>query len=79
MTLRYSRCRVHVPTASAMMGSMATDEVEQARRRHAVDQARANLAIEGLYCDARTIADQEAYVRGDIDSDELLERVRRYQ
>ena len=52
---------------------------EQARRRRAVDAARHSSEMEGARSDEPTRADQEAYVRGELTVDDLLERVRHRQ
>ncbi|WP_331456481.1 antitoxin VbhA family protein [Luteipulveratus halotolerans] len=57
-------------------GSMSEKitDAEQARRRREVDEVRHSSAMEGNDRDAQTHADQEAYVRGDLTLDELIER-----
>lgn len=77
--LRYSRCHVTAQGRSVKMEGMSIDDTEQALRRGVVDQARASSALEGQRSTAEARADQEAWVRGEIDIDELLERVRRYE
>lgn len=58
---------------------MSVDNEEQEARRGVVDQARASSALEGQQSSAQARADQEAWVRGEISIDELLERVRQYE
>lgn len=62
-----------------MMVGMAIDEEERARRRRAVDQVRASSELEGQVSSPQAREDQEAYVRGEIDLDELGRRVRAYE
>lgn len=69
-----------MPATGAMMAGMAVTDItpeEQARRRRAIDHARASSALEGQVSDEATRADQEAYVRGEIDVDELVARANR--
>ncbi len=68
----------HDPTVGPMMVTMGITEDEHARRRRVIDQARASSALEGQRSSDAAWADQDTYVRGEIDIDELLERVRRY-
>lgn len=49
---------------------------ERGRRRQHVDDARHSAALEGRKVTAATHEDQEAYVEGRIDLDELGRRVR---
>lgn len=49
---------------------------EMARRRQLVDEARHSIVMEGGQVTAATRADEEAYVGGHIDLDELGQRVR---
>lgn len=76
---RYRGCRAVEARRSVKMMGMGNDDAEQALRRRVVDQARASSALEGQRSSAQARADQEAWVRGEIDVDELLERVRRYE
>lgn len=46
------------------------------RRRRAIDDARRSSELEGSRSSEATRADQDAYVRGEIDVDQLGERVR---
>lgn len=46
---------------------------EQDRRRHAVDNARHSTEMEGGRSSEDMRQAQEAYVRGEIDLDELIE------
>lgn len=78
-TTHYSRCRVMGLGRSARMDAMSVDNEEQEARRGVVDQARASSALEGQQSSAQARADQEAWVRGEISIDELLERVRQYE
>ena len=64
---------------AATMALVTIDEAERERRRGAVDAARASTALEGRTASDEAHADQEAYVRGDIEVDELLERVGRFR
>jgi hypothetical protein len=47
---------------------------EQARRAHIVALARLGVEIEGWRSSASTRALQDAYVRGDLDLDDLVAR-----
>lgn len=47
--------------------------VEQTRRRRAVDKARHSTEMEGSRSSDANREAQEAYVRGEIDVDELIE------
>ncbi|WP_208006769.1 antitoxin VbhA family protein [Aeromicrobium phragmitis] len=49
---------------------------EQGRRRRAVDDARRSSELEGSRSTDATRADQDAYVRGEIDINQLGKRVR---
>ena len=51
--------------------------VEQARRRRAVDKARHSTEMEGGRSSCANREAQEAYVRGEIEVDELIELSRR--
>ena len=51
--------------------------VEQARRRRAVDKARHSTEMEGSRSSCANREAQEAYVRGEIEVDELIELSRR--
>lgn len=62
-----------------MMGIVEISEEERARRRAVIDQARASSALEGQVSHAQAHADQEAYVRGEIDIEELLRRAQAYR
>lgn len=46
---------------------------EQARRRRAVDSARHSIEMEGGRLSERIREAQEAYVRGELDIDDLIE------
>lgn len=78
MSVTYRGRRAATAAPAVMMGGVDGDEEERARRRLVVDQARASSALEGQRSSKQARADQEAWVRGEIDVDELLERVRRY-
>lgn len=54
---------------------MITD-AQRARRREEVDDARHSAALEGQQVTEATAADQNAYVDGQINLDELGRRVR---
>jgi hypothetical protein len=56
------------------MSTVATNSVEH--RRRAVEDARHSSELEGSRSTDATRADQGAYVRGEIDVDELGQRVR---
>jgi len=47
-----------------------------ARRRRAIEDARRSSELEGSSSTAATRADQDAYVRGEIDVEQLGQRVR---
>ncbi|RQN01996.1 hypothetical protein EHW97_14905 [Aeromicrobium camelliae] len=49
---------------------------EQRRRQRAVDDARRSSELEGSRSTDATRADQDAYVRGEIDINQLGKRVR---
>jgi hypothetical protein len=49
---------------------------EMERRREAVRQADANNRIEGIFCSPESDQVFEAYIRGEIESDEIWARVR---
>lgn len=49
---------------------------DDARRKRAIADARRSSELEGSQSTAATRADQDAYVRGEIDIDQLGERVR---
>lgn len=51
-------------------------EVEHARRRRAVDQARHSSEMEGLQSDPEGRALQERYVVGELSVTELIDRTR---
>ena len=51
--------------------------VEQTRRRRAVDKARHSTEMEGSRSSDANREAQEAYVRGEIEVDELIELSRR--
>ena len=46
------------------------------RRRRAIERARTSSELEGARSTDATRADQDAYVRGEIDIDQLSDRVR---
>lgn len=54
---------------------MITDE-ERAHRREEVEAARHSAGLEGLQVTKATATDQDAYVDGQIDLDEVSRRVR---
>lgn len=78
-TSPHRRCRAAASRRSVKMGCMSIDDTEREARRGVVDQARASSTLEGQCSGDVARADQEAWVRGEIDIDELLERVRRYE
>lgn len=47
------------------------------RRRRVVDAARHSTAMEGGRCSDQALADQDAYVHGEITADELIARAGR--
>lgn len=49
---------------------------DTARRRRAIEDARRSSELEGSRSTDATRADQDAYVRGEIDIEKLGERVR---
>ena len=51
------------------------DHAEIARRREAVEQARANLALEGIELTPEASADMERYINGQADIEDLVTRV----
>lgn len=55
------------------MSTFATDSAE--RRRRAIEDARRSSELEGSRSTDTTRADQDAYVRGEIDVDQLGQRV----
>lgn len=54
----------------------SADATERMRRRRAIDDARRSSELEGSRSTDATRADQDAYVRGEIDVDQLGQRVR---
>ncbi len=48
---------------------------EIVRRREAVEQARANLALEGIELTPEALADAELYINGQADIEGLIARV----
>lgn len=52
---------------------------ERARRRRAVQAARHSSEMEGGRSSVQARADQDAYSRGELTVEDLLERVRRRQ
>jgi hypothetical protein len=48
---------------------------EQARRRHAVEQANAHNRIEGIFPNPAADAIYERWIAGDIDSDEVTRQI----
>ena len=63
-----------------MSGTSKVDtitEAERARRRHSVDKARHSTEMEGGRSSDAIREAQEAYVRGEIEIDELIERSQR--
>ena len=55
---------------------MSTVADPAARRRRAIEDARRSSELEGSRSTDETRADQDAYVRGEIDVEQLGERVR---
>lgn len=55
---------------------MSTLDDPAARRRRAIEEARRSSELEGSRSTEETRADQDAYVRDEIDLEELGERVR---
>ncbi|GAB3748946.1 antitoxin VbhA family protein [Microlunatus parietis] len=55
---------------------MLRAKLDTTRRRRAIAEARRTSELEGSRSTDETRADQDAYVRGEIDIDELGERVR---
>lgn len=53
-----------------------TKTTEIARRKRAIEDARRSSELEGSRSTDATRADQDAYVRGEIDIEKLGERVR---
>lgn len=53
-----------------------TSTSENARRKRAIDDARRSSELEGSRSTDATRADQDAYVRGEIEIEELGARVR---
>lgn len=49
---------------------------EKRRRARKVAEARHSSQMEGLVSDEQTRADQDAYARGELSADELVERGR---
>lgn len=64
-----------VPTA-VYDGAMGSAEVRFVDRERAIADARRTSELEGARSTDATRADQDAYVRGEIDIDQLGERVR---
>lgn len=64
-----------VPTA-IYDGAMGTRGVRVTDRERAIADARRSSELEGARSTEATRADQDAYVRGEIDIDQLGERVR---
>ena len=54
----------------------ADASVAAERRRRAIEDARRSSELEGSRSTEATRADQDAYVRGEIDVDQLGQRVR---
>jgi hypothetical protein len=55
---------------------MSQTEIQRADRTRVVTDARRSSELEGARSTDATRADQDAYVRGEIDIDQLGERVR---
>ncbi|MFC7621711.1 hypothetical protein [Microlunatus sp. GCM10028923] len=55
---------------------MLRAKLDTTRRRRAIADARRTSELEGSRSTEETRADQDAYVRGEIDIDQLGERVR---
>lgn len=55
---------------------MTISDQEKQRRTRAVAEARHSSEMEGLVSDGQTRADQDAYARGELSADELVERGR---
>lgn len=55
---------------------MLRAKLDTTRRRRAIADARCTSELEGSRSTDETRADQDAYVRGEIDIDELGDRVR---
>lgn len=51
------------------------DAAEIERRQEAVEQARANLALEGIELTPEMLADVELYINGQADIEGLIARV----
>ncbi len=59
------------------MSDTRSDTHTQARRREAVDNARAIVAFAGGHCDAEMEALNERYIAGDLTSDQVIAEVLR--
>lgn len=55
---------------------MPISDAERSRRRRHIDESRHDAALDGLHGTDETLADEEDYVAGLIDLDELGRRVR---
>lgn len=55
---------------------MTISDEERARRAEAARRSRHSAEMEGGYVPAETQADQDAYVRGEIDEAEMVRRFR---
>lgn len=51
------------------------DDAEITQRREAVEQARANLALEGIKLTPKALADIELYINGQANIEDLIARV----
>ncbi len=49
---------------------------ERIKRQRIVDNALANQRLEGLTPDARTVADAQAFVRGELEVADIIYRLR---
>jgi hypothetical protein len=61
---------------AARVEGMSQSEIERPDRRRVVAEARRSSELEGARSTDASRADQDAYVRGEIDIDQLGERVR---
>jgi hypothetical protein len=55
---------------------MTVDDLELLHRRQALVNAIASVRLEGLDIDATTLADMERVVRGEMTTDDVLQRLR---
>lgn len=65
-----------VSVVTVRVERMSQPEIERPDRRRVVAEARRSSELEGARSTDASRADQDAYVRGEIDIDQLGERVR---